>query len=240
MMKMNLGIGKTARSDAMLHGCAIAIALSLVCFAASGARGETKMPGPLFVGVQGGYSPENIGAFSPSLCTKKELLYEGYVGVRILRHLAVRTVLVHHDDFDAVCAETPPEPPIPQSGPYTVRRIEFGNDIARYPYYSSELDLVREPVSFRSIVSLRLLAGYGWIWTKDISFWTAGAGLAVGDERVRIIFDVKGSWFKVPYERVTYHYEDGVLVGRHAISQHTNEHPLAIIAGVEFGIPWFK
>jgi len=27
---------------------------------------------------------------------------------------------------------------------------------------------------------------------------------------------------------------------RHAVSRRTNEHPLAIVAGVEFDIPWFR
>ncbi|MGD1049362.1 MAG: hypothetical protein ABR899_11495 [Candidatus Krumholzibacteriaceae bacterium] len=234
---MNLHTRKTVRRNAALRRCAIVIGLSIVWFGASGARGEAMKPGPLFIGMQGGYLPENSTVFSEGECTRKELFGDWFLGVRVRPYLAVRASLVYHDGFDAVCPESPPLPP---HGPYDWSRPEFGAGGDAYPYYSSEFDLVAEPLPARWPVSPRLLAGWGWIWKQDIPMWLAGVGLAAGSERVRLVLDVKKCWFEVPYEMVTYHYEDGVLAGRHAVSRRSREHPLAVMAGVEFGVPWFK
>jgi hypothetical protein len=222
------------------HVCAGALALIVVCLVSGALSAETRSSAPVFVGLRLGYVPDDIGAFSGRLCTRKEQLFEWVVGVRPIRMLALQADLAYHDDFDATCAVEAPEPPVPEHGAFTRRAVEFADDIRKYPYYSSEIDLVAEPVSpglGRFPVSLRAIAGYGRIWTKDIPFWTAGVGFAYGTERVRFVADLRKCWFEVPYERVDNRYQDGVLVDREAIPQHTNEHPLAIAAGIELGVP---
>ena len=228
------------RNPVMRNGCAracfIILCLTLAPLSFPRAETESKRPGLLFAGVQAGYCPDNIKAFSGS-CTHKEQLLDVFVGVRLHRHVAVQTTFVYHDDFDVDCDESPP---VPASGSYTVHALEAGPGIQKYPYYTSEIDVIAEPLPAQWVVSLRVLAGYGWIWTKDIPMWLAGAGFAAGDERVRFVLDIRKHWFEVPCESVTYHYEDGVLVDRHAVSQDKNERPFAIMAGLELGIPWLK
>ena len=219
-------------------GITAGIVLLFVCFAAGAALGETKRPGMLFAGIQVGYSPDNIGGFTRYGCFGKEQRAEWFLGARLRAYLAIRATHAFHDAFDVVCPVESPEPPIPQHGPYTRRLLEFGDDIQKHPYYASEIDLIAEPLPARWIASLRMLAGYGWIWRKDIPLWLAGVGIAAGNERVRFVCDIKKYWFEVPYERVTYLYQDGILVDRQVVSRCTNEHPLAIVAGVEFDIPW--
>lgn len=232
---MNLRIGRTACPHVGLWECTLAIALSLACVAASGARGEAKMPGPLFAGMRVGYVPGCVSMFSD--CTRREQLIDAFLGIRARRCLTVQSTLMYHGYSDADCRESPP---IPTHGPYTWIGREFEAGVGRYPYYSSEINVIAEPLPAQWVASIRLLAGYGWIWTKDIPMWLAGGGIAAGNTRVRIVLDVKKYWFDVPYERVTYHYQDGVLVDGHAVPRHSNEHPYAIMAGLELGLPWFK
>jgi len=233
-------VKRTTERLAPASAHAVLVAALLVCLPAWEARGEVKKPGPLFGGLQVGYSPNKVSVFSTGYCSREEQLAYGFVGVRLDRYLVVQTTFMYHDDFDVECAETSPHPPIPAHGPYTASQRELEADIQGYPYYSSEIDLLAEPLPAQWAASFRVLAGYGWIWTKDIPMWLAGVGIAAGDERVRFVLDFKKYWFEVPHEIVAYHYQDGVLVERHAVSQHTNEHPLAVVAGVEFGIPWLK
>ena len=82
---------------------------------------------------------------------------------------------------------------------------------------------------------LRAFGGYGRMWSKDIGYWLAGAGLVFGSQLTTVL-DFEWNWFDEPFVTTTQSFMDGVLVGEASVPEERSRSTFRIKAGFRWRI----
>lgn len=172
--------------------------------------------------------------FSEDLCSPERttLSYGARLGFGFGPYFALEGGLsIHHEYADSCLLPADPAPP-PQNGMRTVRVYQEGT--RGYPFGSDEVRVIVRMHERPGRPSGRLLAGAGWLWSKDIGFLLAGGGLRYGGERLAGTLDVEQWWFDVPFIDVEEAYLGGQLVSQEQTPGEDSESPIVI----RFGVNW--
>lgn len=207
----------------MRAGAAIAVTCLLALGAPAGAAGQTLEAG---VGIARTQNP--VSALSDAMCpAERTWAGEGRAGVRFSRIVALEgTVAYHWESAGEDCAE-----PVPGSGPFertTMRAVEAG-----YPFLSTDARLAFEPSNPSGRIWFRAFGGYGRMWSKDVGYWLAGAGVVFGGQ-LEALLDFEWNWFDLPTETIVESYLDGALIDEQTEVSDMSHSTFRIKAGLRF------
>ncbi len=172
-----------------------------------------------------------VKALSDAMCpAAKTWAGEGRVAYRFSRAAAIEgTVGYHWEKAGDECED--PVPPVPVSGPF--ERTLTESPAAGYPFVTTDARLAFEPSTPSGPIWLRAFGGYGRMWSKDIGYWLAGAGLVFGGE-LEAMLDFEWNWYDVPIETTAESYQDGVLVDAQTEASDMGHSTFRIKAGIRF------
>lgn len=218
----NAGFGRDQAAARLRTGAVLAW-LSLGIGVPIGAEGQSLEVG---VGLARTQSP--VAALSNAMCpADKTWAGEGRAGVRFSRVVALEGTLSYHwENAGEDCTD-----PVPATGPFertTMRATEAG-----YPFLSTDARLAFEPSNPTGYIWFRAFGGYGRMWSKDVGYWLAGAGVVFGGQ-LEALLDFEWNWFDLPTETVTESYLDGALIDEQSEVSDMGHSTFRIKAGLRF------
>lgn len=219
------GGGDTSRRSRLAFTAPVVLGAVLL----AAPRAATGQAPEFGVGVARTQNP--VETLSDELCpAEKTWAAEGRAGLRFSRAIALEGTVGYQWENADECANGL-VPPIPDTGPH--ERTTTDHPAAGYPFVSTDMRLAFEPSNPSGHIWFRAFGGYGRMWSKDVGYWLAGAGVVFGGQ-LEALLDFEWNWFDLPFVATTESYVDGVLVDERVETGDTGHSTFRIKAGLRF------